>query len=392
MYLRRLGWFCAKRGLSPKRLARMPDKRIRDLVMDFVSEAERSGKAGSYIKSVLKAIKSWLDYNDREVRFKVKIKRADSTPTLREERVPNQDELRRIFLAGDERVRAACALMAHAGLRPETLGDYEGSDGLRIKDLPELKLGKRTVRFTRVPAMVIVREEVSKTEHQYFTFLSEEGCRYVEEYLNRRLREGEKLGPDSPVITSKFKGLRSRFVTTPKITSCIRRAIRKAGFNWRPYVLRSYFDTWLMMAEGRGLLIRDYREFWMGHKGDIESRYTTNKYQLPQEVVEDMREAYKRAQEFLQTTGTASRENVRIEFRRQLLLAAGFKPEEIADMRLAELSDDEFQELVRERLTSTVRSAIQRRVVPPEEAERLIEEGWNPVTNLPNGKVVLERS
>jgi len=55
------------------------------------------------------------------------------------------------------------------------------------------------------------------------------------------------------------------------------------------YVLRSYFDTQLMLAESKGLVLRDYRTFWMGHKGDIENRYTTNKQRLPEEVIEDMR-------------------------------------------------------------------------------------------------------
>jgi hypothetical protein len=44
-----------------------------------------------------------------------------------------------------------------------------------------------------------------------------------------------------------------------------------------------------MVAENAGRVIRDYRQFWMGHKGDMEARYTTNKHRLPPEVIEDMR-------------------------------------------------------------------------------------------------------
>ena len=44
-----------------------------------------------------------------------------------------------------------------------------------------------------------------------------------------------------------------------------------------------------MLAESKGLVLRDYRQFWMGHKGDIENRYTTNKQKLPETVIEDMR-------------------------------------------------------------------------------------------------------
>jgi hypothetical protein len=112
-------------------------------------------------------------------------------------------------------------------------------------------------------------------------------------------------------------------------------------------VLRSYFDTQLMLAESKGLILRDYRTFWMGHKGDIENRYTTNKQRLPDQIVEDMREAYRRSQEFLQTVeaeGTRE-EKVREEFRKQLLLVAGFKQEEIERMDMISKSDEEFQGL-----------------------------------------------
>jgi len=37
------------------------------------------------------------------------------------------------------------------------------------------------------------------------------------------------------------------------IGNIIREAVRKAGFNWRPYVLRAYFDTHLTQAESRSL-------------------------------------------------------------------------------------------------------------------------------------------
>lgn len=49
-----------------------------------------------------------------------------------------------------------------------------------------------------------------------------------------------------------------------------------------------------MLAESKELVLRDYRQFWMGHKGDMEARYTTNKGRLPNEVIEDMRKAYER--------------------------------------------------------------------------------------------------
>jgi aminopeptidase N len=110
-----------------------------------------------------------------------------------------------------------------------------------------------------------------------------------------------------------------------------------------------------MLAESKGLVLRDYRQFWMGHKGDIENRYTTNKRRLPDNVINDMRQAYERSQEYLQTTENreTSEEKLAQAFRKQLLLVAGFKQDEVDKMDLSAMSDDQLQEIVRKRLLGT---------------------------------------
>lgn len=70
-------------------------------------------------------------------------------------------------------------------------------------------------------------------------------------------------------------------------------------FSWRPYVLRAFFDTQLLIAESRGKIAHDFRVFFMGHKGSIEAKYTANKGILPAALISEMREAFKRRQEFL---------------------------------------------------------------------------------------------
>lgn len=65
-------------------------------------------------------------------------------------------------------------------------------------------------------------------------------------------------------------------------------------FEWRPYVLRAY-DTQLLIAESRGKIAHDFRVFFMGHKGSIEAKYTTNKGILPKSLISEMREAFKRS-------------------------------------------------------------------------------------------------
>jgi integrase len=370
----------------------MNEERLYELFLDIVSRMEREGRSGSYILSQLKAAKSWLVHNRIEVKGKIKIRGVQDTPTLKDERVPTKPELRRIFLAGDEKTRVACALVAHCGLRLETLGHYRGNDGLRLCDLPDMVVRDQTVEFLKIPALVVVRRELSKAGHQYFTFLSEEACGYLKDYLEFRIRKGEALSPDSPVVTPKQRI--KPFIRTTNIGDIIRESFRKAGFPWRPYVLRSYFDTQLMLAESKGLVLRDYRQFWMGHKGDIENRYTTNKHRLPDSVVEDMRSAYERGQEFLQTTAEkaeTSEEKLRDNFRKQLLLVAGFSQEAVDKMNLPSVSDEELQTIVRKKLLGNeITNGNKQKVVNIDEADEYLAKGWEYVAKLNNNKVVIK--
>jgi hypothetical protein len=390
VYLRRMGSFCLYFKRAPNDLVSLSESELYNMMLDYVSFMEKDGKAGSYIESGLKAVKSWLSHNGKEVRRKIKIRGARDTPSLKDERVPTNKELKRILLSGDQKTRTACVLIAHSGLRIEVLGNYSGNDGLRIRDLPEIKVEKDFVDFMQKPTMLVVRKELSKAGHQYFTFLTEEGCEYLKDYLEERMRQGEKLSPDSPLVTPKLK--MKPFIRTGNIGDSVRNAIRTAGFSWRPYVLRSYFDTQLMLAESKGFVLRDYRQFWMGHKGDVENRYTTNKQRLPESVIEDMREAYKRSQDFLQTTEReeTKEEKLRESFRKQLLIVSGFSQEEVDKMDLTSISDEELQGIVRKRLLGAESDCPKQKVVNTTEVESYLAEGWEYVANLPDKKVVIK--
>lgn len=389
VYLRRLGAFCAENKVNPNALANMGATKLENLLMDYVSAKEKQ-YAGSYIKSTVKAVKSWLAYNGVELKRRIKIRGVDETPSLKEERVPTKDELRRVFLSASKQARVSSVLLAHGGLRPESIGDYRGQDGITIHDLPELTIGHGEASFETVPSMVIVRSSLSKARHQYFTFLTEEACGYVKDYLEERARNGEKLNPNSAVIRPKVTG--KQFIRTVNVGDMIRSALRGAGYPWRPYVLRSYFDTQLMLAESKGLVLRDYRTFWMGHKGDIENRYTTNKHRLPDSVIEDMREGYKRSQDYLQTTkAEVGEEKIKEAFKKQLLAVAGLSEEEIAKYDLPSMTDEELHSLVRQRLLGVMaNNGSRQKVVAVSDVERWLAEGWEYVASIANDRAIVK--
>jgi len=391
VYLRRLGNYCNQHHTTPNKLLSYSEEELYNLLLDTITEMEKK-YAGSYIQSIIKALKSWLSHNGIEIKRKIKIRGAEDTPTLRNERVPTQDELRKIFLSSDKKTRTATVLVAHSGLRLKSIGNYQGNDGLRVRDFPELKVEGDSIQFNEIPSQVVVRRELSKAGHQYLTFLSEEGCEYLQDYLEMRIRSGEVITMDSAIVTPKRR--MKPFIRATNVGDVIRSSIRKAGFSWRPYVLRSFFDTQLMLAESKGLIIRDYRQFWMGHKGDIENRYTTNKGRLTENVIEDMRDAYKRSQEFLQTSGyeKTSKETLRDELRHQLLLVAGFNADEIDELDLS-MEDVEFQETVRRKLLGSMTSnGNSQRVVQIRDVEEFLGKGWNFVAKLTDDKAILKLS
>ncbi len=51
--------------------------------------------------------------------------------------------------------------MAFSGLTPESLGNYEGTDGLRLEDIKELKLSDE-IEFDKIPVTIMVRNRLSK--------------------------------------------------------------------------------------------------------------------------------------------------------------------------------------------------------------------------------------
>ncbi len=134
---------------------------------------------------------------------------------------------------------------------------------------------------------------------------SSSGTKRLLAYLNDRLAKGEALNADSPVIApdhdhsySRLANTGKKFMTTDRICRIVKDNFRPR-FNWRPYVLRAYFDTQLLISEAKKEMIYSFRVFFMGHKGTIEAQYTTNKGRLPEDLENEMREAFRRSEKFL---------------------------------------------------------------------------------------------
>ena len=407
VYLRRLGSFCIDMGKTPQHLLKLKDMAIANIIDDYVIQKEKKGNAGSYIVSTVKVVRSWLLFNGIRLPRQIKVRDADKSPTTKDEGIPTVEELKRIFSAGDSRERTACAIVAFSGVRIGVLGNYKGTDGLRVKDIPSLKIDGDQITFMRIPAQVNVREELSKSGKKYFTFLGQEGCMYLQNYLIERIRSGETITKDSAIITAAKLGFRGKqHITAINVGDLMRNAIRNAGFNWRPYVLRAYFDSRLLMAQDERLIQRDYRAFFMGHVGDIEHRYTVNKGRLSEDMTESMRSAYEKSTKFLETEHKGLTEDeVEKKFRTQLLIMAGFSEQEIQDKNLLNLNAEEITRMAREKLLGMNRGDItaliekdkqelskshKQKVVSLDAIEEYINNGFVVKMALGNDKAIVE--
>ena len=351
--LRKLGKFCENNKMTPKELIELglrDPRAVADLLEDNITTMEKKRYAPQYIKTVITAVKSWLHHFDIEVKRRIKIANVDATPTLVDERVPEASELIELFNRANLRAGAVISLMGKAGLRPQVLGNHNATDGLMIQDLPELEVIHGIARFTKTPTRVIIRRTLSKAGHKYFSFITETGAEKILAYFNQRMIDGEILSPESPVIApfSKYKRFRGKneekkFLCTAIIERDVRVTMRPR-FKWRPYVLRAFFDTQLLIAESRGKIAHDFRVFFMGHTGSMEAKYTTNKSILPKALTDEMYESFKKCQEFL-------------------------------DYETNTKQDEEI---------------TKQRVVTSEEFEKLVTEGWQFLGTLPNGKIVIK--
>ena len=338
--IRRLNMFYRNTGITPAQMVetgRECAMMTEDMLLDYVTWMESQKYAPGYIEDVVKVLKSWLSYNYVDIRRKIKVANSGIPVTLEDEQVPSSEQLESIMNAADPRTRTSMSLMAFAGVRPQVVGNHNGTDGLRVSDVEGLRVGTGgdgSVSLERVPAMVTVRPQLSKTGRRYFTFLTSQGCSYLLGYLRGRIAAGEKLGSDSALVCRKLTcggqpACGPKFITTKAVTAPIRDAIRSVT-RARPYVLRAYFDTQLLVAESNGCMTHAYRQFFMGHAGDMEARYTTNKGRLTGQMVEDMRDAFARSELFLRAGGgnddAEHRREVFLQSLRQQAGACGIDP------------------------------------------------------------------
>lgn len=79
-------------------------------------------------------------------------------------------------------------------------------------------------------------------------------------------------------------------MTTLKLGEDIKQAILAAGFEWRPYVPRRYFEVNMMAAEHERTILSEWKQFWIGYAGEHEEQLQRQQ-EASVKVTERMRQA-----------------------------------------------------------------------------------------------------
>ncbi len=390
-YLRNFGLWLEYLNLDPEKLitiARDNFEELKGQISDQIRKMENNGVMGASISTSIKPMISFLKFNNLTIRLGINIKNENRNLNAEKEVIPTKEELAKILRIATIRERVAISLIAFSGLRPEVLGNIDGSDGLMIGDIPDIAIESDKVSFNSVPVRINVRPELSKIRTKYFSFLGPEGSQYLKEYLENRISGGEKLTAESPVIMpieKQSSEKNNKFLMTPLLLRRIKSTIIKAGFSWRPYIFRVYFGTNLDTAESKGLISHPWRNFIMGHKGDIEEAYTRR-----EGLVEEGREQYSKCLKFIETklSEESISENLEKRFTIKSLLLFGFSQEEAE--KLADLPDDELMSEIKKKMgASFLNNGNKQRVIGVNEIEAYVNQGWEFISTIPGNKAIV---
>ncbi len=389
--LRNLGLFCERMNITPEAiLEKARNGQLRQVFREYMKRMEDQKMAGSYIVKYKTALNSWIRHNDIPFRIADKIHESDKFRTVFHEKVPSQSELLSIIRNASKRGRVAISLMAFSGMRPESIGDYEGSDGIRLGDIEGLNL--KTLEFEKSPAIITVRDNLSKTRDEYFTMIGDEGITYIKEYLKDRQYEGEKFSKGTPLIRFRWgKDTKRDVPRTLLITREIRDAMRKAGFDdMRPYVLRRYFASALSIGEMRGYITHEWRQFIMGHKGDMEAHYVNAKGNLNDEIKQVVRDSYERCLDLLESSPRVRTDSSKVYYEAmidsiEITKGITLNPDERT--RLMGLDFNAFKEELKKIADSSVRDA-KGEGINPEESARLDRKALSKATKGSRQKVI----
>jgi len=389
-----LQWLDKPEIRTPDDLLKLPDADAVDLIRKFSYKHEQEGKEkmSQMVKTVFK---SFFAANNRELRSPhLKVRKISKTKKTYDRIVPTKEQVYSMADAATSlRDRAVVLTLWQSGLRNSTIRN------LTIRHV------KEGLMKNEVPLKIDITPDIDKQNlrESYYTFIDHDAIEAIRRYLKARGNISE-LDENEPLFLSNLRlGGKKKGMSDASVRRAVRNAAKNAGIDpqriW-PHCLRSAFYNMLV-----GKVDDAEREFMFGHVMGVRTHYFAPQW------VEKIKDAY-------QSVGwgrsriVMSKEDVRAEVIRALMgkltdadlqplaVRLGVTPREILSMirRLGARGEkEELEGLLRiehkdrETQTNGGNQPYESRLIGEEELCRCIDDGWELVKELSNGRILIRR-
>jgi integrase len=403
-YLEWLHKFCLSLNKNPDEIVLMSPSELKHASQDFVNDAGRSNPdTGNNARAALLAFFKANGF-DGDEKKEIRIEGFFS-PTRKEitgEYIPTKEEIYKMSNSGrynNNRDRAIILCLYSSGLRNATLRALRWKD---IKD--EFKEGKIPLKVPVYPAMKEVIPDACKGKIPYYTFFSKDAVEALRLYIGEFEERFGEMADDQVIFTGWAHNLPEEYRFRPlgrsSLVHIIKMAAKRAGIKeWKkvyPHCLRKAFETVLRipMIDGSRMDVKT-QEFLMGHilPGTEDTYYDKTKVDL-------IRSDY--AKLSFSSTQEISKKEAALEAVRRVAEAFGIDPMKVRIEKQKELkheldADEEIEAIQNEIKKLRVQTnesgkLYQTKIVTENDLVHHIEEGWEIVRELNNGKFLVRKA
>ena len=249
---------------------------------DWIDEMVANDLSSNTISLYYAGVKKWLEVNLSKTEWlNIDWRRIELPATwkMEQDKIPLKEHLRILLDHADERGKMLITLGVSSGLRIGTITQ------LKLKNLKTYSNGeiKPITSFLKekIPentlGIIIVTPEITKERtRKYLTFCTPECLKYILTYLHKRLKNGETLTSESPLIRST-KSEDGFYILADSVAKIWRNLLKTTGLErkarkwnlYRFHTLRKYFNTWCKLSGVQS----DIVEFWLGHTQGVKTVY-----------------------------------------------------------------------------------------------------------------------
>lgn len=190
------------------KLSQIESKKLQEMIEDYVMYDKSKNKSASHIGGKVCALKLFFSMNDVILNW-YKIRKMMPEKTKPTGDAPYSTEQIQILLKNT------------ANPEYKTLIHFMSASGVRVGCFEELKIND----LTNMPNGCKCVKVYADTRHEYYTFIHHEAVESLNEYLESRKRNGEKITGESWAFCSPFDN--SKPLPADTITSTLGRYVKK---------------------------------------------------------------------------------------------------------------------------------------------------------------------